>query len=186
MRLVLATRNPHKLGELRGLLAPHEVVPLPDGLDLPPETGSTFRENALAKARAAAALTGSVAVADDSGIEAEALGGGPGVRSARWAAGDEAGRMLAALEGVPAERRRARYVCELVAVSPDGEEVRGTGVLEGAIAVERSGEGGFGFDPVFVPDGDARTVAELGDDWKRVNSHRARAARALVEQVSRR
>jgi XTP/dITP diphosphohydrolase len=93
-------------------------------------------------------------------------------------------RVLAELEGVEGDGRRARYVCELVALSPEGEEVRGTGILGGRIADEARGSGGFGFDPVFQPDGEERTVAELGDDWKRANSHRARAAKALLDRVA--
>jgi XTP/dITP diphosphohydrolase len=107
------------------------------------------------------------------------LGGRPGIESARFAAGEHVGRLLAELEGVEGEGRRARYVCELVALSPDGEELRGTGVLEGRIAAEPRGSGGFGFDPIFVPNGEERTVAELGDEWKLAHSHRARAAKAL-------
>ena len=113
---------------------------------------------------------------EDSGIEVAALGGAPGIESARWAE-DGVARLLAELEGV--EDRRARYVCELVALSPDGEELRGTGTLEGTIAHEPRGGEGFGYDPVFVPDGESRTVAELGNEWKAANSHRARA-RALL------
>jgi XTP/dITP diphosphohydrolase len=114
---------------------------------------------------------------EDSGIEVAALGGRPGIASARWAE-DGVAALLDVLEGV--SDRRARYVCELVALSPTGEERRGTGILEGAIATERRGEEGFGYDPIFVPDGEARTVAELGDAWKQANSHRARAAAALI------
>ena len=103
---------------------------------------------------------------EDSGIEIVGLGGGPGVKSARWAGGREAEKAVEELRGVEGEGRRARYVCELVAIAPDGTEHRGTGILEGRIAEEPSGSGGFGFDPVFVPDGEERTVADLGDDWK--------------------
>jgi len=113
---------------------------------------------------------------EDSGIEVAALDGAPGVHSARWAE-DPIARLLAELEGVT--DRRARYVCELVAIGPDGEERRGTGTLEGRIAEEPRGSEGFGYDPVFVPDGEELTVAELGNAWKRANSHRARAAAAL-------
>jgi XTP/dITP diphosphohydrolase len=120
---------------------------------------------------------------EDSGIEAAGLGGAPGVRSARFAAGDPVGALLAALDGVP--DRRARYVSELVALSPAGDEHRGTGVLAGAIAAEPRGAQGFGYDPIFVPEGEERTVAELGDAWKREHSHRARAARALRASVER-
>ncbi len=114
---------------------------------------------------------------EDSGIEAAALDGAPGINSARWA-DDPVVRLLAELAGM--EDRRARYVCELVGISPDGEELRGTGTLEGRVADEPRGSEGFGYDPVFVPDGGDRTVAELGDAWKQRNSHRARAAVALL------
>jgi XTP/dITP diphosphohydrolase len=120
---------------------------------------------------------------EDSGIEVEGLDGGPGLTSSRSAAGDEVGWMLRALQGVDGDGRRARYVSELVAFGLDGEEVRGTGMLNGRIATEARGEGGFGFDPVFVPDGEERTVAELGDEWKAQHSHRANAARALLRQT---
>jgi XTP/dITP diphosphohydrolase len=114
---------------------------------------------------------------EDSGIEVDGLGGRPGIESARFGGADPVGTMLDALRGV--EDRRARYVAELVALSPDGDEVRGTGILEGRIVDEPRGSEGFGYDPIFVPDGEERTVAELGNDWKRENSHRARAAKAL-------
>lgn len=117
---------------------------------------------------------------EDSGLEVEGLGGAPGIRSARFAGEMHVERLLRELEGIAGDGRRARYVCELVALSPDGEEVRGTGVLEGRIVDEPRGGEGFGFDPIFVPDGEERTVAELGDEWKAENSHRARAARALL------
>jgi XTP/dITP diphosphohydrolase len=117
---------------------------------------------------------------EDSGVEVAALGGAPGIRSARY--GKEAGmraieRLLGELDGV--EDRRARYVCELVLLRPDGRELRGSGVLEGRIGEEARGSEGFGYDPVFIPDGEKRTVAELGNDWKARNSHRGRAAMAL-------
>ncbi len=115
---------------------------------------------------------------EDSGLEVEALGGAPGVETARWAEGRHVERILEALAGEP--DRRARYVCELVALAPDGRELRGTGRLGGHIAEEPRGTAGFGFDPVFIPDGEEQTVAELGDDWKAANSHRARAAEALL------
>ena len=116
---------------------------------------------------------------EDSGIEVAALGGAPGIESARWAE-DGVARLLAELKGI--EDRRARYVCELVALSPDGEELRGTGTLEGTIAHAPRGGEGFGYDPVFVPRGETQTVAELGNEWKAANSHRARAAAALLAQ----
>jgi XTP/dITP diphosphohydrolase len=120
--------------------------------------------------------TGDWMLGEDSGIEVAALDGAPGVHSARWAE-DPIARLLAELEGVT--DRRARYVCELVAIGPDGEELRGTGTLEGWIAEEPRGSEGFGYDPVFVPEGEELTVAELGNAWKRANSHRTRAAAAL-------
>ena len=118
---------------------------------------------------------------EDSGLEVEGLGGAPGIRSARYAPeGAEAiERLLAELAGIQGDGRRARYVCELVLIGPEGEERRGTGIFPGRIAGEARGSEGFGYDPVFVPDGQERTVAELGDEWKSRNSHRARAARAL-------
>jgi XTP/dITP diphosphohydrolase len=122
---------------------------------------------------------------EDSGLEVEGLEGRPGVQSARFAGGEHVERLLAELAGVEGEGRRARYVCELVAVSPEGEELRGTGTLEGRIAAEPRGSEGFGFDPIFVPDGEEQTVAELGDQWKLKNSHRARAAKALLAAVDK-
>ena len=118
---------------------------------------------------------------EDSGLELAALGGRPGVETARWAGGRHVERALEALAGEA--DRSARYVCELVALSPDGVEARGTGTLEGQIALEPRGDEGFGFDPVFVPDGEERTVAELGDAWKAEHSHRARAAQALLRSL---
>jgi XTP/dITP diphosphohydrolase len=122
---------------------------------------------------------------EDSGLEVDGLGGRPGVRTARYAAADEdpIAKLLDELRGVTGEGRRASYVCELVCLSPELVEFRGSGVLEGSIAEERQGTEGFGFDPVFVPAGETRTVAELGNDWKRDSSHRALAAEALREAV---
>lgn len=171
----LASQNEHKLAELRRAL-PDWDVELLAAEEFPPEEGQTYYENARAKAlfgRSADAWS----LGEDSGLEIAALGGAPGLKSARWAGGDHVDRVLEALEGI--DDRRARYVCELVAVAPDGDELRGTGVLEGSIAERPSGTEGFGFDPVFVPQGEMRTVAELGDAWKTEHSHRARAAQAL-------
>jgi XTP/dITP diphosphohydrolase len=120
---------------------------------------------------------------EDSGLEVDGLGGRPGVESARFARGEHVGRLLAELEGVEGAGRRARYVCELVAFSPGEREIRGTGTLAGRIVDEPRGTGGFGFDPIFVPDGEEQTVAELGDEWKAENSHRARAAGALTQAL---
>jgi len=182
---VLASANEHKLRELRHSLPGWELELL-GAAEFPPEAGDSYYENARAKAlfgRDLAAADRWV-LGEDSGVEIEGLEGGPGVRSARWAAGEEAERALAELRGVEGEGRRARYVCELVTVSPEGSELRGTGVLEGRIAEEARGTGGFGFDPVFVPDGEDRTVAELGNEWKQEHSHRAKAARALLEALT--
>jgi XTP/dITP diphosphohydrolase len=179
----LCSGNPHKLDELRSAFPGWRLELL--GADgYPEETGSTHYENARGKALFGREVGDAAAwmLGEDSGLEVEALGGRPGLHSARWA-GDEdpIDRLLRELDGV--EDRRARYVCELVAISPAGEELRGTGRLEGRIARARRGSEGFGYDPVFVPDGEERTVAELGDAWKREHSHRARAARALVESL---
>ena len=157
-----------------------EVEPL-EAEDYPPEQGQTYYENARAKAEFGHAVKPAAWIlGEDSGLEVEGLAGRPGVQSARFAAGEHVERLLAELEGVEGEGRRARYVCELVASSPAGDELRGTGVLEGRIAEARSGREGFGYDPIFVPEGDTRTVAELGNAWKREHSHRARAAQALL------
>jgi XTP/dITP diphosphohydrolase len=175
----LASRNANKARELEHLLPDWTIEPV-DADDYPAEDGDTYYENALAKA-----LFGRTRVepdewvlGEDSGIEVAALGGGPGVQSARSAGGDPVGWLLDQLDGV--EDRRALYVSELVILSPAGDELRGTGTLEGSIATEPRGTEGFGFDPIFVPSGETRTVAELGNDWKRGNSHRANAARALL------
>jgi XTP/dITP diphosphohydrolase len=176
----LCSGNPHKLEELRASLPGWELELL--GADAyPPEEGSTHYENARAKARFGRSVGGREywMLGEDSGLEVDALGGGPGLHSARWA-GDEdpIDRLLRELNGM--QERRARYVCELVAISPEGTEFRGAGKLEGRIAAGRRGSEGFGYDPVFVPDGEERTVAQLGNAWKAENSHRARAAAALV------
>jgi XTP/dITP diphosphohydrolase len=158
-----------------------------DADEYPPETGSTYYENARAKAEYGRTFAPSYWIlGEDSGLEVAGLGGRPGIESARFAAGRPVERLLDELEGVEGEGRRARYVCELVALTPDGEELRGTGTLEGRIAELPRGSGGFGFDPIFVPDGEALTVAELGDEWKAENSHRARAARELKRALARR
>ena len=153
-----------------------------DADEFPPETGSSYYENARAKALFGRSVGPKDAwlLGEDSGLEVEALGGAPGIRSARYAPEGERAieRLLDELRGV--EDRAARYVCELVLVAPEGRELRGTGVLGGRIAGEPRGSEGFGYDPVVVPEGEERTVAELGDAWKSGNSHRARAARALL------
>jgi XTP/dITP diphosphohydrolase len=188
---VLASRNAHKLRELGALLTPHELAALPDAVALPPETGSTYAENALTKARAAAAATGSPALGDDSGIEAAALGGAPGIRSARHAgehASDEE-NLARLLSDVPADGdTRVAYVCVLALVKPDGAEMWVEGRCEGRLAHAIRGAGGFGYDPAFVPDevGDGRTMAELTQAEKDAISHRGRAARALLERMAER
>jgi len=187
VRAVFASRNPGKARELQRLLPGWEVAVL-DAEDYPPETGETYYENALGKARFGREVGPADAwsIGEDSGIEVAGLDGGPGLRSARFAGGDEVGRLLAALDGIDGDGRRARYVSELVVLTESGEELRGTGTLEGRIAHEPAGSEGFGYDPIFVPEGEQRTVAELGDAWKAENSHRARAARALLASLARR
>jgi XTP/dITP diphosphohydrolase len=176
------TGNPHKLEEFEALF-PDWDLELLAGAEFPPEDGVTFADNALIKARYGR-LVGPAdrwMLADDSGIEVAALGGEPGVHTARWAEGRHVEKLLAALEG--RDDRDARYVCELVALGPDGAEARGTGILEGTIALAPAGDEGFGFDPLFIPRGETLTVAELGDEWKAQHSHRALAARALLDAV---
>jgi XTP/dITP diphosphohydrolase len=184
VELVLATRNPHKLREFEALLEPHRVLPLPDDVDLPPETGDTFAENAAEKARAAAEATGMTAIADDSGIAAAALGGRPGVRSARYAgehASDEE-NLEKLLREVPEDDRRVAYVCALAYAAPDGSKHVVEGRCEGELTAEPRGDGGFGYDPAFVPADrdDGRTMAELTPEEKDAISHRGRAARAFL------
>ncbi len=177
-RLILCSRNENKRRELAQAL-PGTSIELLDADDYPPETGTTFHDNARGKALFGREVGPADAwmLGEDSGLEVEALGGRPGVETARWAQGRHVERILEAL--ADEQDRRARYVCELVAIAPDGRELRGTGTLEGRIADEPHGTAGFGFDPVFIPDGEGQTVAELGDDWKAEHSHRARAAAAL-------
>jgi XTP/dITP diphosphohydrolase len=191
VRFVLATRNEHKLRELGELLAPHELDPLPGGVELPLETGSSFAENALIKARAAAEATGRMAIADDSGIVVEALGGRPGIHSARYAgerADDEQNlaKLLRDLEGQT--DRRAAYVCVLALVQPGCPPELFEGRCSGEIVTGPRGTGGFGYDPAFLPDDrdpdDLRTMAELEPAEKDAISHRGRAARALLEGLS--
>ena len=182
LRAQLASGNAHKLDELRAALPGWEIELLrADGF--PDEDGETYYENARGKARFGREMgeSGAWILGEDSGIEAVALGGRPGIASARWAE-DGVAQLLAELDG--AADRRARYVCELVALAPDGRELQGTGILEGTIASERRGDEGFGYDPIFVPTGEARTVAELGNHWKSANSHRARAAAALLASIA--
>lgn len=177
---VVATANPHKVEELGRILPDWRLTPL-DRTDFPPEDGETYEANARIKARFGRlhAPPGAWAIGEDSGIEADGIGGRPGIQSARWAV-DGVGRLLAELDGI--ENRRARYRCVIVAIGEAGEVVA-EGVLEGSVVGPPRGHGGFGYDPIFVPEGQTRTVAELGDAWKQEHSHRARAARALAAQL---
>jgi XTP/dITP diphosphohydrolase len=194
--LLLASANQGKLRELRTILdgLPVELVGLAEaGLGAPPEveeTGDTFLANALLKARAYAAWSGLAAVADDSGLEVDALGGAPGVRSARYAgpgAGDQANlhKLLAALAGVPPERRTARFRCAAVLVDPAVGEWHAEAAWEGRVLEAPRGGGGFGYDPVFLPDGWEQTSAEVDQATKDAASHRGKAFRALRPAIER-
>jgi XTP/dITP diphosphohydrolase len=181
--------NRHKACELGVLLPGWEIEPTV-AEELPEETGASFFENARAKAAFGRAVDppDRWVIGEDSGLEVDDLGGRPGIYSARYAgvgATDEenVAKLLAELAGVAGVGRRARYVSELVALSPEGMEIRGTGALAGTIAAEPRGAEGFGYDPVFIPEGERRTVAELGNDWKAAHSHRAAAARNLLKAV---
>jgi XTP/dITP diphosphohydrolase len=191
VRLVLATRNEHKLRELTQLMRPHELEPLPPEIELPPETGTTFADNARGKARAAALATGQAAIADDSGIEAAALGGAPGVWSARYAGEDATDQenLDKLLREVPPDGdTRVAYVCAMAYVEPGGDEQVVHGRCEGRLTHDPRGTGGFGYDPAFVPDdypGDERTMAELSPEEKDAISHRGRAARELASRLAR-
>jgi XTP/dITP diphosphohydrolase len=182
VRVTVCSGNPHKLDELQPLF-PDWELDLLDAVAYPEEDGATYADNALIKARYGR-LTGAAdrwMLADDSGIELAALAGGPGVLTARWAEGRHVAKALGAVDG---KDRAARYVCELVCVSPEQAAIHGSGVLSGSIAEQPAGDEGFGFDPIFVPLGETHTVAELGDAWKQTNSHRALAARALLDALA--
>ena len=192
LRLVLASGNRHKARELE-LAVPEWTVELLRVASFPEETGRTFYENALGKAQfgRVSAPPDAWVLGEDSGIEVDALGGRPGIFSARYAGeaatdADNVAKLLAELADVPEGKRAGRYVCELVAIAPNREEVRATGTLAGHVATAPRGSGGFGYDPVFVPAGEERTVAELGDEWKSARSHRARAAVLLREALRHR
>ena len=180
----VASRNENKLRELARALGEWRLELLDAG-GYPPEDGTTYYENALAKARHGAKFVDEDWVlGEDSGLEVEGLGGGPGIRSARFGGGDPVGRLLDELRDVEEEGRRARYVCELVALSPSGEELRGTGVLEGRIAEEPRGSEGFGYDPIFLPDSSELTTAEMAPADKDKISHRGRALRPLAPIIA--
>lgn len=191
VELVAATANPGKLAELAAVLEGAGVVlrPRPPALGDVDETGTTLEANAEMKARAVAVASGGLAVADDTGLEVDALDGAPGVRSARFAGDDATDAdnvtlLLARLDGVPTERRTARFRTVICVAAADGPAMFATGVCEGTIATARSGDGGFGYDPVFVPlDGDGRTFAQMGRHEKNAISHRGRALRAAAERL---
>jgi XTP/dITP diphosphohydrolase len=193
MRVVLASSNSGKLRELTTLLAPlgfDLIAQNALGVDTPPETGDTFTANALLKARHAAAATNLPALADDSGIEVDALGGRPGIYSARYAgegASDQQNlrKMLGELHGVPAGKRTARYQCVIafVSTSTDAQPILATGTWEGTLISEPRGLGGFGYDPIFIPNGFDRTAAELDPAQKNSVSHRGQALHALIAQL---
>lgn len=194
-RIVVASANPKKAAELAELLSglPVQVVPRPPEVPEVVEDGDTFLDNARLKAVALAAATGDAALADDSGLEVDALGGAPGVFSARFAGesasdADNVALALAELERVGATQpgaRTARFRCVLVLRTPDGTELVAEGSVEGHLIQAPRGDGGFGYDPIFVPaDGDGRTFAEMTGAEKQAISHRGRALRALIDQLT--
>ncbi len=187
MRLLLATRNAHKLREFERLLPGIQIDILPDDAPTPEETGDTYAENALIKARSAAQATQQPAFADDSGIEAEALQWRPGVRTARFAGPDATDREnLDKLHNEAPAGSRARYVCVIAYVTPQGEEHLFEGRVEGTLAEDPSGTKGFGYDPLFIAgETPGRTMAELADAEKDAISHRGRAARELLAWLTR-
>jgi XTP/dITP diphosphohydrolase len=178
----LCSRNAHKARELEALLSGWSLEPL-DRDDYPPETGDTYYDNARIKADFGREHVSGWVLAEDSGLSVDALGGRPGVHSARYApeGAPAIAKLLGELDGV--DDRRAHYVSELVLLAPDGRELRGTGTLLGTIVAEPHGSEGFGYDPIFIPAGAERTVAELGNEWKAQHSHRAHAARALLRAL---
>ena len=192
MRWVVATANAHKVRELAALFdgLAVELVARPPDVEMPPETGTTFLANARIKARAIAQATGEIALADDSGLEVDALGGDPGVFSARYAGegandGDNNVKLLAELSGIHGPNRRARFRCVLALVAPDGKELTADGRCEGFVLDAERGAGGFGYDPLFQPEGDTRALAEYAEEEKNAISHRGRAARKLREMLER-
>jgi XTP/dITP diphosphohydrolase len=190
VKAVFASRNKHKAEQVAVLLPSVELIALDDvapGLELH-EPFATFEENALAKARAVVDATGIAAIADDSGVEVDALGGAPGVRSARYAgpdADDDANnrKLVEELRGIPEERRTARYKCVAVLVRPDGEAIVAEGSCEGRVVLEGRGDLGFGYDPHVIPEGETRTMGEIPLDEKLRFSHRGRAFRELVRRM---
>jgi len=193
-RIAVASKNAHKLREIARICADWPVEWLTvENTDAEwpdvEEPHETYLANAFEKARAIAAALGVPAVADDSGIEVDALGGGPGARSARYAGEDATheenlSKLIEALRDVEPERRTARYRCGAALAWPDGREVWAEGTCEGVIVLERRGDGGFGYDPSFVPDGGTETMAELTDEEKDAISHRGRAFRSLRARLA--
>lgn len=194
-KVVLATRNPHKITELRAILAATGVAVDLVGVNTFPElpdvaeTGVTFAENALLKATETARRTGLPSIADDSGLCVDVLGGAPGVFSARWSGkhGDDVANLdllLAQLGDIADAHRRAHFACAAALALPDGTEVVREGRIDGTLLHARRGGNGFGYDPIFLPDGCDRTTAELTADEKNAISHRTRAFRALAEDLS--
>jgi XTP/dITP diphosphohydrolase len=190
MKLVCASANPDKVAEMTELLSGVDLLPRPSSVPDVVEDADTYLGNARLKAVAIADAAGAPAVSDDSGLEVDALDGAPGVHSARFAGPDatyagNVDRLLRDLEGVPAERRTARFRCVVMVRWPDGREAVAEGVVEGRIATERRGVGGFGYDPVFIPDeGDGRSFGEMTPEEKHALSHRGRALRALAEALA--
>jgi XTP/dITP diphosphohydrolase len=195
VRLVLASANPDKAREIAAILAAAvpklDLAPRPPDLPDVDETGTTLLDNARLKAAAVAAATGEPAVADDTGLLVDALGGAPGVYSARFAGedatyADNVAKLLAELDGVPPERRTARFETVALVCWPDGREVAATGAVDGVISTEARGAHGFGYDPIFEPtEGEGRTFAELNPLEKHALSHRGRAFRALAEELGK-
>jgi XTP/dITP diphosphohydrolase len=195
VRLVLASANPDKAAEISAILSAAvpdlDLAPRPADLADVDETGTTLLENARLKAAAIAAATGEAAVADDTGLAVDALDGAPGVYSARFAGedatyADNVAKLLEALDGIAAGRRTARFETVALVCWPDGREVAATGAVDGVIATAARGDGGFGYDPIFVPaEGDGRTFAELRPEEKHALSHRGRAFRALAAELAK-
>ena len=195
-KLLVASRNAKKLAELTRILTTEninglQVVGLNEVPEFPeaPETGATFEENALAKARDAVQATGLPALADDSGLTVDALNGMPGVLSARWSGrhGDDVANfrlVLGQLTDVPDERRGAAFVCVIALVTPEGREVVVRGEWPGALAREPRGDNGFGYDPIFIPQGQTRTSAEMSPEEKNSASHRGRALRLILPHLA--
>ena len=182
MKAVVCSRNRHKACELERLL-PGWTIETLERDDYPPETGATYYENAAIKAAFGREHEPGWILAEDSGLEVDALGGRPGVLSARYAPEGAlaVAKLLDELTGV--DEREARYVSEFVLLAPEGRELRGTGTLAGRIALDARGSEGFGYDPIFIPEGEEQTVAELGNHWKAEHSHRSRAARSLLRAL---